>query len=123
MIGQQTKSIRFGYRVEVFRIQPDEVFVITRRIKQVFPVVPPVPDVIKFSGFNFDTKVTSSHIVLLKDYCLYRLHQFGETCIKPILVHKEIIIRLVPKYILEPIGMVENRIAGIGLKRGHVVKN
>jgi hypothetical protein len=64
MIGQQTKSIGFNYRIEVSGIQADKVFVIMRRIKQVFPVVPPVPDVIEFLGFNRNTKVTGRHGVL-----------------------------------------------------------
>jgi hypothetical protein len=55
---------------------------------------------------------------------------FGETCnwhqaihvgfgnggdVQPILLQKEVEIFLFPEHILEPIGLVENRIAGVGL--------
>lgn len=40
----------------------------------------------------------------------------------PVLFHKEPVIGLVPENILEPVGVVENMVAGIGEKRVHTTK-
>jgi hypothetical protein len=42
--------------------------------------------------------------------------------VQPILLQKEVEILFFPEHILEPIGMVENMIAGIGLQRLHIAK-
>lgn len=41
----------------------------------------------------------------------------------PVFFQKEIIIGLVPENILEPVGVVENMVAGIGEKGRHINRN
>jgi len=61
MVGQQAKSVGFGYRVEKLIVEAQKIFIICRPVKKVFAVVSPVPDVIELLGLKRDAVVFCCH--------------------------------------------------------------